>query len=877
MSRRPRLPRVVTMLRPGSNLGLLTVVAAAFASAAPAAASAPPPSATSAPPPAPAAAAAADAVAVDHLPARLERIVARLESLLDEHHVPGAAVAIVVGGEPVLVRGLGVRDRSTGEPVTAETLFAIGSATKSMTGLLAAAEAFDGGVPLDARVAEVLPELVFHDPDTAAVITLADLLSHTSGVMRTDLLWYGGYADWQDILAALARAEPVAEPGKAFHYQNVLYLAAGRIIGEHSRRGWEGLLEMRILRPLGMSATGIDAEELRGPDAARGHDWAELGKYAVREADGRPVLPWVDPEEVVASEDGSGWWRLREPRDLSVIAPAGAVNSTAADMARWLGFVLRRGVDEQGERVMPEAAFETAWTPRIEIVPGISYGLGFMIRQWRGKRLLEHGGNIDGYSAQVAWLPEAGIGLAVMANLSTTPMTTLATEAILAGLLDPWPAETADAVAPVDDPAGESAAALERFVGRYDASLLFGRPVTVLLRDGGLAMDVPGQITYRLEPPDAAGLRRFAGFPDIAARFVIEPAEADGGGEPVVRSVELHQGGLVFEWLREGASYPVEVPLESLTPLVGRYRDAAAVRTFTVLVRQNRLAMEVPGETTYFLRPPDAEGWWTLRETDRLSVRFERGEDADAGTPATGITLRGPGGQATLPREAAADALPDAASLEWRVQAEQGRDAWDRRLGLRLRGKVRLVNQGLEGACSLDLAGFDRLRDRLDLGLFGWMESGMFGGRAWFDASFQPFSELPEDAAAMLGQMHPALPMADWRQVFDTVAVLARRDSGDRRLLEVQGRREGRRPVIWLVDEATGLVHAIETSVLVPGMGMMPRTVTFEDYREIEGVRLPMRITTEDAGLGRVERVYETWEIDPRVGQEVFRKHDPAG
>ncbi|MHC4810473.1 MAG: serine hydrolase domain-containing protein [Planctomycetota bacterium] len=821
----------------------------------------------------------ADPVAVDHLPERLERIVDRLESLMAEHHVPGAAVAIVVGGEPVLVRGLGVRDRSTGEPVTAGTLFAIGSATKSMTGLLAAAEALEGGVPLDAPVAEVLPELTFHDPETTAAITLADLLSHTSGVMRTDLLWYGGYADWNDILAAFAKAEPVADLGEAFHYQNVLYLAAGRIIGEKSRRGWEGLLETRILRPVGMAATGIDAEELRGPQGARGHDWAELGKYAVRDAEGRPVLPWVDPAEVAAAEDGSGWWRLLEPRDLSNIAPAGAVNSTAEDMARWVAFVLRRGVTADGERVMPEAAFEEAWTPRIDIVPGMSYGLGFMIRQWRDHRLLEHGGNIDGYSAQVAWLPEAGIGFAVMANLGTTPMTTLATEAIFGGLLDPW-AEASDeaGVAGAEAGGGESAADLERFVGRYDASLLFGRPVSVLLRDGGLAMDVPGQITYRLEPPDDEGLRRFAGFPDIAARFVTEPAAADGGGEPpAVRSVELHQGGLIFEWLREGASYPVEVPLDSLTPLVGRYRDAAASRTFTILVRQNRLAMAVPGETTYFLRPPDAEGWWVLRETDQLAVRFEPAEGGEAGDPAAAITVRGPGGQGTLPREAGGDALPDAATLEWRVQATQGRDAWDRRLNVRLRGRVRLVNQGLEGACSLDLAGFDRLRDRLDLGLFGWMETGMFGRRAWFDASFQPFAELPEDAAAMLGQLHPALPMADWRQVFNTVAVLARRESGDRRLLEVQGQREGLRPVTWLVDEASGLVHSVETAVLVPGMGMMPRTVTFEDYREIEGVRLPMRITTDDPGLGRVERVYETWEIDPEIGQEVFRKHDPAG
>ncbi len=910
----------------GALLGALALGGlAAEASAGAAAVVAPP--AVAAPPAA--GAAAAEAAAIERLDDRLEHLVARLERAMDEHHVPGAALAIVAGGEPVLVRGLGVRDLATGDPVTADTVFAIGSATKSMTGLLAAAEAEAGGVALDASVAEVLPEFRFADPETAAAITLADLLAHTSGVMRTDLLWYGGYANWQDITDAFARAEPVAELGEAFHYQNVCYLAAGRILGEQSKRGWDGLLRDRILRPLGMDETGVDVEQLRGPRAATGYDRGELGEHAARDVEGRPILPWIEPEDLVLDDSGDAYWRRRAPRDLSSIAPAGAVNSTAADMARWVDLVLRRGVTPDGTRLIPESAFEEAWTSRIDAGPGVGYGLGFMIREWRGRRLVEHGGNIDGFSAQVAWLPDDGVGYALLANLSTTPMVALANDAIFSALLEPLPG-AGDGDAPAES--AESAESLERFVGEYDASLLFGRPVTVLVRDGRLAMDVPGQMVFTLSPPDEAGMRTFEGFPAIKVRFVEadrpargEDAEGDGedegvpsdagetadAGPPPIRSVELHQGGLVFEWLKDGMSYPIEVPLEGLTPLVGRYRAEEMPRAFRVLVRQNRLALEVPGETTYFLRPPpageageadeadegnasdaagdgpDATGgdeggaggdaeWWTLRETDRLSIRFVRdGEDG----PATAIVLRGPDGELELAREGGADAapLPGVDAVELSVQAALGRDAWEARLGLRLRGRVRLANQGMEGACTLDLAGYDRLRDRLDLGLFGWMETGMFGRRAWFDASFQPFQELPDDAAPAVGQLHPALIMADWDRIFDEAAVVGRRDEDGRTLVLVQAERAGQRPTTIAIDESTYRPVRLETSVLVPNAGVIPRTITFADWRDVEGALVPMRIVTEDLGLGRVERVYDEVELDPPFGPEIFRKNDPSG
>lgn len=815
---------------------------------------------------------AATAIGTDRLDARLAAIEVRLSALALEHHVPGYSVAIVVDGEPVLVEGYGIRDLAEGDAVDAETIFAIGSSTKSMTSVLAAMLDADGTLPLGTKAIEALPGFRFADEDTNAEATLADLMNHRSGVMRSDLLWYGGYATWDEIAAAFAEVEPVDEFGEAFHYQNICFAAAGKATAHAVRLDWSDLLRQRLLTPLGMRRTTPSVDVLWTDAAATGYDPGEVGENHPRDDSGTPILRWAIDGEVVfdaSDEDGRRYWRRRDPRDLSMIAPAGAVNSNATEMARWLQWVATQGAKPEGGPSLSAESFERLWTPANDLAPGIQYGLGFMIRDVGGRRMVDHGGNIDGFSSQVAWLPDDRIGVSVLANLSRTPMVALAAQAVIDELLadDPTP------IAEAGGASGAADASLARYAGEYDASLLFGRPVTVAVDGDGLTMDVPGQIVYRLTEEDENGMRAFDGFPQIQIRFVEDEAE---GAEGTIRSVELHQGGVIFEWLRDGARYPIEEPLDGFTPLVGRYELVPGAPPARVTVIHDRLSIEVPGETTYALHPADEDGWRRFREVGLIAVKFQTDE---GGGPATALVLRAPNGaETTAKRVDDGDRpLPSIDELMLQVQIAGGRDEWESKLGLRLAGTVVAPNQGLSGTCVIDLSGYTRLRERMDFGQYGWVETGMFMSRTWYDASFQPFQPGEPGMAPTVQHLHPFLHLAEWSLVHESTAVIGRRQEGDRTFVQVRAEVEGNRPATIEIDEATWLVHRIESSVLVPGMGAIPREIRFEDWRFVDGgLRVPFRIVTDDPGFGRVERTFETTEFDIDYGEEIFRKHHPG-
>ncbi|MFK7961678.1 MAG: serine hydrolase domain-containing protein [Phycisphaerales bacterium] len=827
---------------------------------------------------------AADAAAITDLDARLAEIVDRLTEAMKETHVPGAGLAIVVDGRPVLTTGLGVRNLTDGDSVDADTVFAIGSHTKSMTGLIAASLAHEGQLPLATRVADRLPEFRFHDEAANEQATMEDLLCHRSGVMRTDLLWYGGYADWDDIREAFARAEPVDDFRTGFNYQNVCFLAAGQMIQEVTRVAWADQLQTRVLRPLKLTDTGVATDMLResagNRHPATGYKRHRIDPWHPRDADEQPILPWMDPDEIVLdSSDAEGWWQRTTIRDLAAIAPAGAVNSTATDMAEWIACLVRGGVAEDGTRVFAAEALDDMWTERNSMGPGMGYGLGWMIRESRGRRMVEHGGNIDGFSAAAGLLPDDGIGWAIMANLDGTPFVSQATEIILAGLLDPRSTSEDGGDAGADGPAETN---LDRFAGTYDAVSAFGKPVEVFVRDGALRVDVPGQIVFTLAAPDPdTGRRAFEGFPQIEVSFV----EDDEG--PL--SMVLHQGGMNLEWLREGRMYPLDMPLEEMAPYLGRYSPDGADVVFEVRIVDNRLTVEIPGQPALALGAPNDDGRWSLRATDRVTVEFVRADAADADADAAAGNVAGeanvvalvinePGEQVRADRVVVAGgALPTMEDLILIVQASQGREEWEKRIGLRMRGPFSADNQGFGGVATLDLAGYDRMRDRMDLGVHGWIESGMFADRVWADTSFGTFEVMDRSIIPGVLMASPVLHMADWEALYASFAVIDRvdRDGGARYVVQARLEDGSSRTIEIGVDD--GLVYEVAGTVVVPRLGSLAQTVTFERYESHGGVMLPMRIVTQNAVLGRVVREFETVEWDPEFGGDIFRKHDPAG
>ena len=402
---------------------------------------------------------------------RLDRLAAEFDRNRIDLRVPGAVLAIVRGDDVIFARGFGVADIEKKTPVTPNTSFFIGSATKAFTATLVGMLVDEGRVQWDDPVEKYLPEfkLAVQSKDPNDRATLRDVLSHRTGFTVPGLLQTNTGLSSGEILRRASSAEAFAPFRQRFLYNNVQYLAAGSAAAAAAGTSWDALVKARILTPLGMAATRTSLREAwTDPRTARGYWWNEAGQR----------LELVTLETLGNNIDG--------------IAPAGAISSTALDMTAWLRFLLRQGVQD-GKALISPAALTTTWTPQIQVGGGVGYGMGWMVRTWQGQRLLGHDGAVRGFSAYVGLLPDSNIGFVVLANtLSGLP--SIATQLVPQYLLGELP--------PASD-AGD----LKPYLGRYIANFAtFSNEVfTISERSRRLVLDIPSQLESALNPPRADG------------------------------------------------------------------------------------------------------------------------------------------------------------------------------------------------------------------------------------------------------------------------------------------------------------------------------------------------------------------------------------
>jgi CubicO group peptidase (beta-lactamase class C family) len=338
-------------------------------------------------------------------PSRARPAQEQAQSALAEFYVPSVGVAIVRGDEIVLAEGFGLRDVERKLPATADTLYAIGSITKSFTATAIGLLVDEGKLRLDQPVAELLPEFRLHDPLRTLAVTVRDLLAHRTGLPRHDLGWYNAKDSREELVRRLRYLEPSAPLRERWQYQNWMFTTAGYLAGRLAGTSWEELVRARLLAPLGMRRSNFSTR-----DSTADPDHAE---------------PYVERDRKVE----------RVPfRELPQMGPAGTINSSAREMAAWLGLQLGRGslsdrrlVQEgtiadlhAGHMVLPEGG------PDPEILAP-RYGLGWLVDVYRGRRRVSHGGGIDGFTALATFFPDDGVGVVVLANLSGTPVPALVT------------------------------------------------------------------------------------------------------------------------------------------------------------------------------------------------------------------------------------------------------------------------------------------------------------------------------------------------------------------------------------------------------------------------------------------------------------------
>jgi CubicO group peptidase (beta-lactamase class C family) len=340
------------------------------------------------------------------------------EDALRAWDVPGLALVIVTPERTLWLKGYGRRDLAAQTPVTPDTVFPLASCSKAFTAALAASLVDEGKLKWDDLVQAHLPDFHLSDPLADARVTLRDLLCHRTGLSNNDFLWYRAPWSPAEIVSRTCRM-PLEKPFRtAFQYQSAMYTAAGFAVAQAGGAPWEDLVRRRIFEPLGMaSSTCVTPTVSQAPDRATPYRAGPDGKL-------RPV-PWYVQ---------------------TVPNAAGSVHSTARDLAAWLRFQLSNG-SFAGRRLVSATALAETHRPQMVIPMGeairaanpetvqLSYGLAWVIQDYRGHELVCHGGVIDGFRVHLTLLPREGYGLALLANRHQTRLNLALSYALVDRLL----------------------------------------------------------------------------------------------------------------------------------------------------------------------------------------------------------------------------------------------------------------------------------------------------------------------------------------------------------------------------------------------------------------------------------------------------------
>lgn len=285
--------------------------------------------------------------------------------------------------------------------------FAIASNSKAFTAAALALLVQDGKLGWDDPVVRHLPEFRMYDPAVTQMMTVRDLLVHRSGLGlgEGDLMLFGTTHTLDDILHGLAYLKPYRGFRSGYAYDNILYLVAGMLTERVSGRKWGDFVTERLLRPLGMLESGATFRGINGGNIAARH--ARMGP---------PVR-------------GMGKLKVIPAGTNDVIGSAGGIISSPHDVLAWLHVQLAHGSLPDGRRLWSEQQQTEMWTPQIITssgpgpIPGdparpvlAAYALGWGVQDYRGHRLLSHGGLLDGQSTAHALLPDLGCAIAVYTN-----------------------------------------------------------------------------------------------------------------------------------------------------------------------------------------------------------------------------------------------------------------------------------------------------------------------------------------------------------------------------------------------------------------------------------------------------------------------------
>ena len=319
--------------------------------------------------------------------------------VLKDWQAVGFAVAVVERNKIIYAKGFGYRDLENKIPVTPNTLFAIGSCTKAFTASLLGLLRQDNKVDFDKPVRTYLPELKFFNNDMNDKITLRDMMCHRTGLPRHDFSWYYfSTASRDSLIQRIQYMEPSAGIREKWQYNNFMFVAQGVVAEKLTGKSWEENVHDKIFEPLHMDHSVFSIDDMtKSGDAAFGYGLLK--------------------DSIIKKSDYF---------HIDAMGPAGSINSCVKDMANWV-ITWINGGSFNGKEILPAAYVSEAMSSQMIVGSALpdkekkdlyfsNYGFGWFLSSYRGHYRVEHGGNIDGFSANTSFYPSDSIGIIVLTN-----------------------------------------------------------------------------------------------------------------------------------------------------------------------------------------------------------------------------------------------------------------------------------------------------------------------------------------------------------------------------------------------------------------------------------------------------------------------------
>lgn len=313
---------------------------------------------------------------------------------MQDWNIPGMAVAIVKDGKIFYSKGFGEKKLGEGELVDEHTLFGIASVSKNITAAALAMLVDEGKIAWDTKIVDVIPWFTLSDPWVTSQVTVRDALTHQVGIGRMigNRLQYLSGRDRDELIRHLRYMDFEQPFRTSFVYSNMMYSVAGQVIEYASGKTWDEFLAERIFSPVGMQSNTSITAITDQSNAAWPH----------QEIEGK-VVPIAR-------------------RNWDNAGPAGGINASVTDVAKWMILQLGEPGVYEGERLISAQQMSEIHRPQVIRPSGNvygsqnSYGLGWNILDYQGKRVLTHGGATDGFNTAAYLMPELDLGIVVVGN-----------------------------------------------------------------------------------------------------------------------------------------------------------------------------------------------------------------------------------------------------------------------------------------------------------------------------------------------------------------------------------------------------------------------------------------------------------------------------